>query len=67
MQWTEQTETMINAFAETQQQMWKKWFDWVPGVASPTPEGLKTWAVEGEQVTKVVAERLLASQGKLLG
>jgi hypothetical protein len=28
---------MVNAFAETQKQMWKKWFDWVPGVASPTP------------------------------
>jgi len=80
VQWTEQTETMVNAFAETQKQMWKKWFDWVPGASSPTPlywgvanqvyeaatEGAKTWTIEGEQVAKVVAERLLASQDKAL-
>jgi len=80
VQWTEQTETMVNAFAETQKQMWKKWFDWAPGLTSPTPlywgaanqayeaatEGVKTWTIEGEHVAKVVAERLLSSQDKML-
>jgi class III poly(R)-hydroxyalkanoic acid synthase PhaE subunit len=76
--WTEQNEMMVNAFAETQKQMWKSWFDWMPG-SSPTPlswgvtdqaydaavEGIKTWSVEGQQVAKAVADRLLASQGKM--
>lgn len=80
MQWTEQTEAMVSAFAETQKQMWQKWFDWVPGVASPTPlswgvtnqafeaatEGMKTWTVEGEHVARVLADRLLSSQDKML-
>lgn len=37
MQWTEQTEEMVKALAETQKQLWKNWTDWIPGVTSPTP------------------------------
>jgi hypothetical protein len=28
--WTEQTETMVKALAETQKQMWKNWFALMP-------------------------------------
>ena len=80
MQWTEQTETMIKALAETQKQLWTNWFDGMPGVSSPMPvswgvanqgyeaaaEGFKTWSAESEQVAKHVAEQLLASQEKML-
>jgi polyhydroxyalkanoate synthase subunit PhaE len=80
VQWTEQTEAMVNAFAETQKHMWQKWFEWAPGGASPTglycgvahhayeaaAEGIKTWTVEGEHVARVMADRLLSSQDKML-
>ncbi len=80
MQWTEQTEAMVKALAETQKQLWKNWSDWMPGVISPTPvssdaakqgyetasEGVPGWPADGEQVAKDVAERLLASQGQML-
>lgn len=80
MHWTEQTETMAKAFAETQKQMWKQWCEVMPGVPSPTlpywgvanqgyeaaTEGFKTWTAETAQVAKDVAERLLASQEKML-
>ena len=80
MQWTEQTEAMVKALAETQKQLWKNWSDWMPGVTSPTPvssgaanqgyetaaEGFKGWTADSEQVAKDVAERLLASQDQML-
>jgi class III poly(R)-hydroxyalkanoic acid synthase PhaE subunit len=78
--WTDQTETMVNVLAETQKQMWKHWFDGMPGVPSPTPlywdainqgcesaaQGFKTWTAESEQVAKDVAERLLTTQDNVL-
>jgi class III poly(R)-hydroxyalkanoic acid synthase PhaE subunit len=78
--WTEQTETMAKALAETQKQMWKHWCDLMPGVPSPTPfysglpsqigeeaaEGFKAWTAESAQVVKEVADRLLTTQQELL-
>lgn len=80
MHWTEQTETMINGLADTQKQMWKNWFDVMPGVPSPTSlywgvinqgcesaaQGLKTWTAESEQVAKDLAQRLLTTQDNML-
>jgi class III poly(R)-hydroxyalkanoic acid synthase PhaE subunit len=78
--WTEQTKTMVKALAETQKQMWKTWFEGMPGMPSATSlyrgvahqgpeaaaEGFKAWAAESEQVAKDVAERLLTTQGNML-
>lgn len=78
--WTEQTETMTKALAETQKQVWKHWCDLIPGVPSLTPfysgppsqageeaaEGFKAWTAESAQVVKDVADRLLTSQQELL-
>ena len=36
MYWTEQTETLVKALADTQQQIWKNWFQLMPGTPSPT-------------------------------
>jgi polyhydroxyalkanoate synthase subunit PhaE len=80
VQWTEQTEEMVKALAETQKQLWKNWTDWIPGVTSPTPvsfgaanqgspsaaEGVAIWTADREQVAKDVAKRLLASQDQML-
>lgn len=80
VQWTEQTGTMVNVLAESQKQMWKNWFDWMPGVPSPTSlyggiidqasesaaQGLETWTAESEQVAKDLAERLLTTQDNML-
>lgn len=80
MHWTEQTETMANALAETQKQMWKHWFDSMASVPAATPlnwgvaipgyeaatEGFKAWTAESAQVVKNVAERLLTTQSELL-
>jgi polyhydroxyalkanoate synthase subunit PhaE len=78
--WTEQTETMAKALADTQKQMWKQWCNLIPGVSSPTPfysgppsqageevaEGFKAWTAESAQVVKDVADRLLTTQQELL-
>jgi polyhydroxyalkanoate synthase subunit PhaE len=78
--WTEQTETMAKAIAETQKQIWKHWCDLMPGVPSPTPfyscppsqageeaaDGFKAWTAESAQVVKDVADRLLTTQQELL-
>ena len=80
MHWPEQTETMVKALAETQKQMWKNWFDLMPGVPSPTAvysdvanqiseeaaEGFKAWTAKSGQVVKDVAERLLTTQNEML-
>jgi class III poly(R)-hydroxyalkanoic acid synthase PhaE subunit len=71
---------MAKALAETQQQMWKHWFDLMPGISSPMPlysgpasqgndeaaEGFKTWTAESTQVVKDVADRLFTTQHELL-
>lgn len=70
MHWTEQTETMAKALAETQKHIWKHWCDLMPGIPSPTPfysclpsqadeeaaEGFKAWTAESAQVVKDVAD-----------
>ena len=80
MHWTEQTETMVNALAETQKQMWNNWVALMPGVPSPTDvysdvtnqiseeaaEGFKALTAESGQVVRDVAERLLTTQNELL-
>jgi class III poly(R)-hydroxyalkanoic acid synthase PhaE subunit len=60
---------MVNVLAESQKQMWKNWFDWMPGVPSPTEsaaQGLNSWTAESEQVAKDLAERLLTTQDNML-
>jgi len=78
--WTEQTETMVKALAETQKQMWKNWFDSMPGVPSPTSpywgvtnhgheaaaEAFKTWTAGSDHLITDVAGRLLTTQDHML-
>jgi class III poly(R)-hydroxyalkanoic acid synthase PhaE subunit len=78
--WTEQTETMIKALADSQKQMWKNWFHLMPGIPSPTPsvssdgsvtnqppqEAFTTWTAGSGDILKDVAERLRTTQEHML-
>ena len=80
MDWNEQTEAMVKAFAEAQKKMWESWFDVIRAApASPLPfpsvanqwrelaaQGLKGWTSDTEQVVKDVAERLLSTQDAMM-
>jgi class III poly(R)-hydroxyalkanoic acid synthase PhaE subunit len=80
MDWTEQTETMVKALADTQKQMWDNWVQLMPGIPSPTSsywgvtnhgheaaaEGFKTWTAGSEHILKDVAERLRTTQEHML-
>ena len=80
MYWTEQTETMVKALADTQKQMWENWSHLMPGIPSPTSsnwamtaqppqaaiEGFKAWTAGSEHILKDVAERLRTSQDHML-
>jgi class III poly(R)-hydroxyalkanoic acid synthase PhaE subunit len=61
--WTEQTETIVKAWTDTQEQIWKNWLGLVPGVPSPG-EGARF--AENVQIVNDVTRRLLTAQKEML-
>ena len=76
MDWSEQTETMVNALTEAQKQMWSSWSDLMRAAPSTPPlnlgvadqwrelatQALKGWTADAELIVKDVSKQLLTTQ-----